>query len=740
MSHTHGQQLFAEALERSISGDGRRVERPRSSSLGAWFLGPKAENEDVLAKLVADAVAKHADDRRAFFPNDPIWISDEVKQSAAYEESVERLRWHHAELLRRLYGSVPFFSYRYQGHMLWDVTLPALAGYFAAMLYNQNNVAAEASPVTTLLEMDVGDDLCRMLGYTVPGDGGKVTCAVTPWGHITCDGTVANIEAMWASRNLKLYPIALAWALTHARELAPARELMIPLPDGGQGVLAELDTWRLLNLRADDVLDVPRRLADEYGIANAVLVRALRGITVQDIGFAEFSRRFFRPRDPSPIVVGPGTMHYSWPKAAALLGIGEQNLIRVPLDLDARLDVAALRTELDAAFAAGRPVMMVVVVAGTTEEGGVDPLADVIALRNEYRRAGLEFGVHVDAAWGGYFASLLRGGESSQETAATSQAELRHLREFTPEMAMSRYVVKQLEALPHADSITVDPHKAGYIPYPAGALCYRNSAMRHLVSFTAPVIDRGQPDANVGVFGVEGSKPGAAAAGVFLSHRVIPTDRSGYGKILGRSLFNSTRLYAALVTMADEEDPFTVVPLQRLPAERENAPQPEIDKQLRFIRKRIVPLTNDDLLADAEAMEFFRELGSDQLIVSYSFNFRTPSGINRDVSLLNKLNGKIFERLSLSPKRERVARTSLFLMSSALDPALCGRPLIASFRRRLGVEGDPEAAISFLISTTMDPWLTDTVDGNFVPTIIDALRQAVLESIAEVSPGSAAAR
>ena len=67
--------------------------------------------------------------------------------------------------------SASFTSMRYQGHMLWDQAMPAAIGLFAGMLYNQNNVAAEASPVTTRLEIEVGNDLCRMLGYPVPKQG-----------------------------------------------------------------------------------------------------------------------------------------------------------------------------------------------------------------------------------------------------------------------------------------------------------------------------------------------------------------------------------------------------------------------------------------------------------------------------------------------------------------------------------------------------------------------------------------
>lgn len=46
------------------------------------------------------------------------------------------------------------------------------------MMYNPNNVATEASPLTTEKERDVGVDLCNMLGY---GNDN-----VKPWGHITC--------------------------------------------------------------------------------------------------------------------------------------------------------------------------------------------------------------------------------------------------------------------------------------------------------------------------------------------------------------------------------------------------------------------------------------------------------------------------------------------------------------------------------------------------------------------------
>ena len=88
--------------------------------------------------------------------------------------------------------SIPFFSPRYSAHMTTDVTIPGILGYMSTMMFNPNNVAFEASPITTSLEIEVGQQLCKMLGYDItPGSDESA------WGHITCDGTVANLEAIW---------------------------------------------------------------------------------------------------------------------------------------------------------------------------------------------------------------------------------------------------------------------------------------------------------------------------------------------------------------------------------------------------------------------------------------------------------------------------------------------------------------------------------------------------------------
>lgn len=97
-----------------------------------------------------------------------------------------------AELLGK--HSAPFWSPRYEGHMCTDMTVPGLLGYFMTMIYNPNNVAVEGSPLTTVIELEAGKQLSEMFGYnTNPDDKTRPTS----WGHITCDGTVANLESIW---------------------------------------------------------------------------------------------------------------------------------------------------------------------------------------------------------------------------------------------------------------------------------------------------------------------------------------------------------------------------------------------------------------------------------------------------------------------------------------------------------------------------------------------------------------
>lgn len=703
-----------------LRGDG-------TNSLAAWFLGPRAENKELFNRLIQSAIEANCNDRANLF-DDPPYVT-EGRKDRDYQDSVGRMEDEFNKLLKALSGSVPFFSYRYQAHMNWDLTMPGMLGYFAAMLYNQNNVALEASPVTAQLEQEVGKDLCKMLGFDT-SEGNPTP----PWGHVTCDGSVANLEAMWAARNLKYYPLSVKAALENDPTLKPhAREITVKLGNGHQVVLVDQDVWMLFNLAVDEILNLPERIEKTCDITPAQLTDALDPYLLQSTGFQD---RVFQATEGTlpPVIMGPATKHYSWPKNAAILGIGKNNYINIPVDKVARMTVRlpksgngkCLQTELERCLINKQPVVMVVVVLGSTEESAVDPLAEVIGLREEFRKEGLDFTIHVDGAWGGYFASILRGEAGALSAGSNELAE-----QVTPILEMSDYVTKQYQSIPQADSVTIDPHKAGYIPYPAGGICYRNSAMRNLVAFLAPEVYHGSdPDSNMGVYGVEGSKPGAAPAAVYLSHRIIRPDKSGYGKILGQALFNSKRFYSAIITMAEERDDFIVVPVQQIPAEREGKSQEEIRRQMEFIKTQIVPVQNNELIQNPEAMALLRELGSDQIIITYGLNFKKQGVLNSRADLANKFMHDVFQQLSVHPSEsapEKMEIPNLIVTTSEFDPEEYGDDFVATYMKRIGVEVSESdlPTMNFISSTTMCPWLTATAEGNFIPKLIEAFRAAV---------------
>lgn len=724
------QHHLAQPDDKKIKLDGGGAE-----TLQALFLGTHGGNAPIMKGLLELALQGNVVYRKSYFPNDPDYLDEEIQNSLGFAETSELLFLEYLKLIEQLQQSGTFFSMRTIGHMLWDTTMPGMLGYFAALLYNQNNVAAEASPVTTLLEMEVGNELCKLLGYNVHPIGADVSTIpqdlITGWGHITCDGSVANLEALWMARNLKYYAVSVRAALQNAPVLQPARNFQVTLLNGTQATLTTLDDWTTMNLPIDEVLSLADNISKQYNIDPEVLSNTILSYTVQYIGFHDIQTIYTPTITHTPVSMCAGTRHYSWPKAAAVLGIGQGNMINIGVDLNARMDVSLLEAQLNDMLAQKIPVMNVVVIIGTTEESSVDPLTDILTLRQSFRAKGMEFAIHCDAAWGGYFKSMLYGGTQTNPHKFETNTE-----EAMAALPMSAYVLQQYKALQFADSITIDPHKSGYVPYPAGGLCYRNSAMRNLVSFTAPVVYHGGVDPTVGVYGIEGSKPGAAAAAVYLSHRVIRPNMDGYGKLSGECFFNAKRLYAALVCLNIQDLPFFVVPLIPIPAIQQGLPEDQIQKQYEFIRDRIVNVTNEQLIADTEAYALFKELGGDQTIVTYLYNYYSSPGVpNTSMAQVNVFNTNIYERFSFRPGEKNIETTPIVVTSSTWTRAIDGDALIDGIRSRLGVTGEDDADIDFIISTIMNPFLSNTVQGSFIPQLISIIVENVTDCITQVHAG-----
>src|ERR1051325_4806558 len=181
----------------------------------AWFLGPKAENADIMEAMLLQILRDYVYWRKNYFPGDPILINRNLQRQFEDEHDSANQRLH--ELMAELRRNFPFYSPRYVAHELSDTLMSSVLGYIAGMLFNPNNVSPEAAPVTTELEIEACNAILTMLGYEPPpapptGTAEEVLAyyrktskRVYGWAHVTSGGTVANIEALWIARQVKYF-------------------------------------------------------------------------------------------------------------------------------------------------------------------------------------------------------------------------------------------------------------------------------------------------------------------------------------------------------------------------------------------------------------------------------------------------------------------------------------------------------------------------------------------------------
>jgi L-2,4-diaminobutyrate decarboxylase len=173
-----------------------------------------------------------------------------------------------------------------------------------------------------------------------------------------------------------------------------------------------------------------------------------------------------------PVILCSADAHYSIARAAAIMGMAADDVIKVETDERHRIDVTALDDALEALEDANRPVMAIVATSGSTATGAFDPLGDIAGLRDRYRTW-----LHVDAAHG---ASVV----------------------LSPSL---RRLVAGIE---HADSVSWDPHKMLWMPLSLGAILVRNGEwLRRAFSADAPYLfDAERSSLNLGEMTIQCSK------------------------------------------------------------------------------------------------------------------------------------------------------------------------------------------------------------------------------------------
>lgn len=452
---------------------------PDEVALKSFFLGPKAENAPIVSELVQSIFEDWFSWRKELYTEDGVAISAQDQQLDAFKERQAIFRARVDEVVQRFRNEIPTFTPRYIGHMVTDISLPALMGHIISLVHNPNNITGEASRVGVEIEDEAIQDLARMLGYN-PEEAR---------GHFTSGGTVANFEGLLRARSRMARWLALgALARTQGETISlfeaahmgwPRYELLYKT----LGVSEEM--LRPYHLLRTNPFDVSRKLRGIFGV---------------DYNGA--------------VLLVPDNKHYSWEKAVRLIGLGDDAFWPVELDARGKMDATDLHKKIEQAKSQNRPVLMVVSVAGTTEMGDFDPIHEVVELLTERSDSeGLHFWHHVDAAYGGFFCAM--------DTDAT------------PDLSDS--MKKALRAIRSSQSLTVDPHKLGFVPYASGAFLCATQREYRAHNIQAPYLDLSRKD-DKGPQTIEGSRSAAGAVSTWLTSKIIGLNGDGYGKILARSI------------------------------------------------------------------------------------------------------------------------------------------------------------------------------------------------------------
>lgn len=156
--------------------------------------------------------------------------------------------------------------------------------------------------------------------------------------------------------------------------------------------------------------------------------------------FPEVGERGVRALPGQPVFYLSEEGHHSFDKVAHSTGLGRASLRMIASGLDLRMNVAALREQIQEDRRAGLAPFLVIGTAGTTNAGVIDPLEDIAEVAE---REGLWY--HVDAAWGGA-------------------------------AALSDRLRPALAGIDRADSVTCDAHKWISVPVGAGMFFCRHPA------------------------------------------------------------------------------------------------------------------------------------------------------------------------------------------------------------------------------------------------------------------------
>jgi len=190
---------------------------------------------------------------------------------------------------------------------------------------------------------------------------------------------------------------------------------------------------------------------------------------------------------PEKKILASDQAHYTHGRISGVLQLPFE---KVECDERGRMDMNALAKRV-----ARGDVGTVVATLGTTATGSVDALPEILELREKFG-----FRVHVDAAYGGYFVLASNLAENAKRSFAR---------------------------IAEADSIVIDPHKHGLQPYGCGCVMFRDPGAGRLYKHDSPYTYFSSAELHLGEISLECSRPGAVAAALWATQKLLPLERGG---------------------------------------------------------------------------------------------------------------------------------------------------------------------------------------------------------------------
>lgn len=455
-------------------------------STKSYFLGPKSENSDWLMEQTRMLMEDLFLWRKNYFPKDGKAISDADKNNYLFLKKQKKLTAK-IQYLSNLYKKeVPKFSPRYIGHMFSELTLPGITGHIIALLHNPNNVCSDASRIGLKLEKESIQSLSKMIGYK-PNQSA---------GHFTSGGTIANFEAVLrAKRRVRRWLAMGAYIKKYHN--------------------AHISLFEAAHMGWDCYAAFNRR----YKVFNKWYAR----FDNDDRFFEKTISEVFNIDYMGPVIIIPEHAHYSWQKACEYFSFQKDSICVVPLNSHLQMDDIFLKKQIDYYRSRNIPIAAVISVLSTTEFGTIDPLNNISECIKSIERKKLYIWTHLDAAYGGFLLTLKDDKD-----------------------ILKKQHFKNMIGAKQFNSITIDPHKLGYIPYSSGTFICKNQKDYYYQKIDAPYVDF-HKKLDIGPQTIEGSRSATGVTATWLTGNTIGFNKNGLGQIIKKTVTNKEKLEKKII-------------------------------------------------------------------------------------------------------------------------------------------------------------------------------------------------